>query len=300
VLEMTDDARGPLAVAELRGVRKRYRKAIALRGVDLQLHPGELVALLGPNGAGKTTAVGVLLGQRRPDAGWARVFGRDPTLPSARRLVGATPQEVGFPDNLTVAEVVDLVRVHYPHPAATSELLGRFGLAEIAGRRAGGLSGGQQRRLAVALAFAGRPRLVVMDEPTSGLDVEARHRLWEVVRTFVADGGAVLLTTHYLEEAQALASRVVVIAGGAIIAQGSVEEIVARVGLSRVHLRAPALPDLPTVTRVEAGNGSYTLYTADPDHLVRALSLQGVAFTGLQIDRASLEEAFVSLTGGER
>jgi ABC-2 type transport system ATP-binding protein len=295
---MTSDARGPLAVAELRGVHKRYRKAIALRGVDLQLHPGELVALLGPNGAGKTTAVGILLGQRRPDAGSARLFGRDPTLPAARRSVGVTPQEIGFPDNLTVAEVVDLVRVHYPHPAATAELLGRFGLAEVAGRRAGGLSGGQQRRLAVALAFAGRPQAVVMDEPTTGLDVEARRRLWEVVRAFVADGGAVLLTTHYLEEAQALASRVMVIASGAIIAHGSVEEIVAQVGLSRVHLRAPALPDLPAVTRVEVNNGSYTLYTADPDGLVRALSLQGVPFTGLQVERASLEEAFLSLTGG--
>jgi ABC-2 type transport system ATP-binding protein len=194
--------------------------------------------------------------------------------------------------------VVDLVRVHYPHPAATSGLLERFGLAEVAGRRAGGLSGGQTRRLAVALAFAGRPQAVVMDEPTSGLDVEARHRLWEVVRAFVAGGGAVLLTTHYLEEAQALASRVVVIAGGGIIAHGSVEEITARVGLSRVHLRAPTLPELPGVTRVEANDGSYTLHTADPDGLVRALSLKGVAFTGLQVERASLEEAFLSLTGG--
>jgi ABC-2 type transport system ATP-binding protein len=295
---MTNDARGPLAVAELRGVHKRYRKAIALRGVDLQLHPGELVALLGPNGAGKTTAVGILLGQRRPDAGSARLFGRDPTMPATRRSVGVTPQEVGFPDNLTVTEVVDLVRVHYPRPAATSELLERFGLAEVAGRRAGGLSGGQQRRLAVALAFAGRPQAVVMDEPTSGLDVEARHRLWEVVRAFVADGGTVLLTTHYLEEAQALASRVVVIAGGQVIAQGGVEDITGRVGLSRVRLRAPALPELPGVSHVEANNGSYTLYTADPDGLIRALALEGVAFTGLQVERTSLEEAFLRLTGG--
>jgi ABC-2 type transport system ATP-binding protein len=295
---MTTDAVDVHVVAELRGVHKRYGKVEALQGIDLQLHAGELVALLGPNGAGKTSAVGILVGQRRPDAGSARLFGRDPTLPAARRSVGVTPQEVGFPDNLTVTEVVDLVRVHYPHPAPTSELLERFGLAEVAGRRAGGLSGGQQRRLAVALAFAGRPQAVVMDEPTSGLDVEARHRLWEVIRAFVADGGSVLLTTHYLEEAQALASHVVVIAGGELIVHGSVEEIVARVGLSRVHLRAPALPDLPAGTRVEASNGSYTLYTADPDGLVRALSLQGVAFTGLQVERASLEEAFLSLTGG--
>src|SRR6266508_4300732 len=263
---MTTDAVDAQVVAELWGVHKRYGKVEALRGVDLQLHAGELVALLGPNGAGKTTAVGILLGQRRPDAGSARLFGRDPTRPAARRSVGVTPQEVGFPDNLTVAEVVDLVRVHYPHPAATSELLGRFGLAEVAGRRAGGLSGGQQRRLAVALAFAGRPQAVVMDEPTSGLDVEARRRLWEVVRAFVADGGAVLLT--------------------------------ARVGLSRVRLRAPSLPKLPAVTSVEVTNGSYILYTADPDELVRTLSLQGVPFSGLQVERASLEEAFLSLTGG--
>jgi ABC-2 type transport system ATP-binding protein len=295
---MTTDAVDAHVVAELRGVHKHYGKVEALQGVDLQIHPGELVALLGPNGAGKTSAVGVLLGQRRPDAGSARVFGRDPTLPSARRLVGVTQQEAGFPDNLTVVEVVDLVRVHYPNPSPTQDLLGRFGLVTVAGRRAGGLSGGQTRRLAVALAFAGRPRLVVLDEPTTGLDVEARHRLWEVVRTFVADGGSVLLTTHYLEEAQALASRVVVIADGTIIAQGGVDDITARAGLSRVRLRAPSLPELPAGTRVEASNGSYTLYTADPDGLVRGLSLQGVPFTGLQIDRASLEEAFVSLTGG--
>ena len=275
-----------------------YGKLDALQGVDLEIQPGELVALLGPNGAGKTTAVSILLGQRRPDAGSARLFSQDPTLPAARRPVGVTLQESGFPDNLTVAEVVDLVRVHYPDPAAAPALLDRFGLTEVAGRRAGGLSGGQTRRLAVALAFAGRPQAVVLDEPTTGLDVESRHRLWEVVRAFVADGGAVLLTTHYLEEAQALASRVVVIADGQIIAQGSVDDITARTGLSRVHLQAPALPELPGVTRVEATNGSYTLYTADPDGLVRALTLNGVAFSGLRVERASLEEAFLHLTGG--
>jgi ABC-2 type transport system ATP-binding protein len=128
--------------------------------------------------------------------------------------------------------------------------------------------------------------------------VAARHRLWEVLRAFVADGRSVLLTTHYLEEAQALASRVVVLADGQIIAHGSVDEIVARVGLSRVRLRAPSLPELAGVTRVEASNGSSTLSTADPDGLVRTLSLNGVAFTGLRVERASLAEAFLSLTGG--
>jgi ABC-2 type transport system ATP-binding protein len=295
---MTDDARGLQTAAALRGVHKRYGKVEALGGIDLEIQPGELLALLGPNGAGKTTAVSILLGQRRPDAGTARLFGRDPTLPAARRPVGVTLQESRFPDNLSVREMVDLVRIHYPHPAAPRELLERFGLSEVAGRRAGGLSGGQTRRLAVALAFAGQPRLVVLDEPTTGLDVEARHRLWEVLRAFVADGGTVLLTTHYLEEAQTLASRVVVIADGRIIAHGSVEDITARVGLSRVHLRAPSLPELPAGTHAESSNGVHTLYTADPDGLVRALALEGVAFTGLQVERASLEEAFLRLTGG--
>ena len=295
---MTSHALGAHAVAELRGVHKRYGKVQALRGVDLHLHAGELIALLGPNGAGKTTAVSILLGQRRPDAGSARLFGHDPTRPAARRQVGVTPQQTGFPDNLTVREVVDLIRVHYPDPAPTRELLDRFGLTDVAGRRAGGLSGGQTRRLAVALAFAGRPQAVVLDEPTTGLDVEARHRLWEVVQAFVADGGTVLLTTHYLEEAQALASGVVVIADGRIIAHGSVDDITARVGVSRVHLRAPALPELPGVTHVETTNGSHILYTPDPDELVRALAHQEVPFTGLRVEQASLEEAFLRLTGG--
>jgi ABC-2 type transport system ATP-binding protein len=127
--EMTDDARDPQAVAELQGIHKRHGKVDALQGVDLEIQPGELVALLGPNEAGKTTAVSILLGQRRPDAGSARLFGREPTLPAARRPVGVTLQESGFPDNLTVAEVVDLVRVHYPDPAPTGDLLDRFGLA---------------------------------------------------------------------------------------------------------------------------------------------------------------------------
>jgi ABC-2 type transport system ATP-binding protein len=297
-MELSNDGVGARAVAELRGVHKRYGKVEALRGVDLQVHPGELVALLGPNGAGKTTAVSVLLGQRRPDAGSARLFARAPTGPAARRAVGATPQVAGFPENLTVAEVVDLVRVHYEHPAATPELLERFALSGVAGRRAGGLSGGQQRRLAVALAFAGRPRLVVLDEPTTGFDLQARRELWQIVRAFVADGGAVLLTTHYLEEADALASRVVVLARGRIIAQGSVDDITARAGRSRVHVQAPSLPELPAGTQAESSNGSHILYTADPDGLVRALVRQGVPFTHLQIERASLEEAILSLTGG--
>jgi ABC-2 type transport system ATP-binding protein len=296
---MKDPGERGKAVARLYNVHKRFGRAHALEGVDLDVHAGELLALLGPNGAGKTTAVSILLGQRRPDSGSALLFGQDPTDPAARRSVGATPQETGFPDNLKVREVIDLVRAHYPEPASTGELLSRFGLGQVAGRRAGGLSGGQKRRLAGALAFAGNPRAVILDEPTTGLDVESRRGVWELIRGFVAGGGTVLLTTHYLEEAEMLASRIIVISDGQIVAQGAVEEIRERAGLSRVRLRARSLPDLPGIARAERANDHHTLYTADPDQLVRALALQGVAFTGLQVERASLEEAFLTLTGEE-
>jgi ABC-2 type transport system ATP-binding protein len=295
MMEPTDAA--VRTVMELRGVRKRYGDVEALRGVDFHLRTGEQVALLGPNGAGKTTAVSILLGLRRPDAGSARLFGQNPVLPSARRSIGVTPQETGFPDGLTVGEVVDLVRAHYPNPIATGRLLERFGLSAMARRRAGKLSGGEARRLAVALAFAGRPRAVVLDEPTTGLDVESRLAVWGVLRDFVTGGGSVLLTTHYLEEAQVLASRVVLISDATITAQGSVEEITSQAGLSRVRLRALTLPDLPAVSRVESTDGLHTPYTSDPDAVVRALVLKGVPFTDLHIERASLEEAFLSLTG---
>ena len=233
-----------MPIAELNQVEKRYGTTEALKSVDLRVERGELVALLGPNGAGKTTAVNVLLGQRKPDSGTARLFGRNPREPAARTLVGVTPQRTAFPQNLKVREVVDLVQAHYPDTSSGNHLLDRFGLADLERRSAGGLSGGEQRRLALALAFAfaGNPKAVFLDEPTTGVDVEARHNLWTGIRSFVEAGGTVLLTTHYLEEAEDLASRIVVIHHGSIIADGSVSEITASVGLSRVRVRAKNLP----------------------------------------------------------
>jgi len=289
-----------MSIAELKNVEKRYGTVAALEGVDLGVERGELLALLGPNGAGKTTAVNVLLGQRRPDKGTARLFGRNPREPGARQLVGVTPQQTAFPQNLKVREVVDLVQAHYPEPGSGERLLERFGLGELGRRAAGGLSGGQQRRLALALAFAGSPKAVFLDEPTTGVDVEARHNLWTGIRSFVDAGGTVLLTTHYLEEAEALASRIVVIDHGSIVAEGSVAEITASVGLSRVRLRAEHLPELANADRIEAKNGTKVIYTADPDALIQELAAAGVRFEGLEITRAGLEEAFLTLTGGER
>jgi ABC-2 type transport system ATP-binding protein len=205
-------------VAVLAGVSKSFGRIPALDRLDLSIDAGETVVLLGPNGAGKTTALALLLGLRRPDSGEVRLFGRDPRDPRARRQTGCTPQEASFPATLRVCEVVELVRTHYPAARGRATLLEEFHLADLERRQIGGLSGGQRRRLACALAFAGDPDLVVLDEPSNGLDLESRLRLWETIR---ASRCAVLLTTHSFEEAEALATRVAVLHGGRVVASGS-------------------------------------------------------------------------------
>lgn len=215
----------PAAAASLHGVVKCFGDVAALDDIDLTVGEGEIVAVLGPNGAGKTTAVSLLLGLRRPDRGTAEVLGRDPCSPRARTSVGAAPQEMSFPPTLRVGELVEFVRAHYPEPLRSDVVLETFALADVAGRQVGGLSGGQRRRLAVSLAFAGDPQLAILDEPTAGLDVETRRALWDAIRRHAGRGRSVLLTTHHLEEAEALAHRIVVIAGGKVLAAGSAAEI---------------------------------------------------------------------------
>lgn len=214
-----------MIAAALHAVSKHFGGHAALSSVDLVIDAGEVVALLGPNGAGKTTALSILLGLRRPDAGRAELFGDDPRHPAARAAIGVTPQECGFPPTLRSGEIVDLVRAHFPAPAPRAELLERFGLAGVERRQTGGLSGGERRRLAVALAFAGSPRAVFLDEPTAGLDVEARRSLWRELQLYAAAGGTVLLTTHHLEEAEALASRIAFLSQGRIVAEGTPAEL---------------------------------------------------------------------------
>ncbi len=218
-------AAAPGSAVCLRGVEKRFGEIAALRGVDLSIEPGQTVALLGPNGAGKTTLLSIVLGLRRPDAGRVELFGRDPRRWQSRTVVGTTPQETSFPPTLRCREVVDFVRAHYPSGPSTNELLERFDLCELGGRQTGGLSGGQRQRLGVALAFAGAPRLVVLDEPTSGLDVEARRGVWSAIRTNAATDGTTLIATHNLQEAEALAGRIVVVARGAVCADGTAAAI---------------------------------------------------------------------------
>lgn len=284
---------------ELQAVSKRFGDCVALTDVSLEVRSGEVIALLGPNGAGKTTAIGILLGLRRPDRGHAWLFGRSPLERCARRRVGVIPQEVGFPPSVTVDEVIDLVRRHYERPHSAEEVAERFGLAHIRARRAGGLSSGERRRLALALAFTGRPDLVVLDEPSAGLDLQARHALWRTVREFGSGGGAVLMTTHYLEEAEAQAQRVVVLNKGRVIAGGSVTDIAGSVGLTQLRFKAASLPDLPGVVHAAREGTEWIVQCRDADAYVRELVRADVLFRGLEIERLSLERAFLALTADE-
>jgi ABC-2 type transport system ATP-binding protein len=281
------------------GVTRRYGDVLALDGVSVDIRSGELVGLLGPNGAGKTTLMNLLVGLRRPTAGTVQLCGGSPRDEETRRGIGMTPQETALPAPWRVGELVDFVAAHFPDPVGRGELLARFGLQDLQHRQVGGLSGGQQRRLAVALAFTGQPRVVFLDEPTTGLDIEARHELWNDIRSFHAGGGTVLLTSHYLEEVETLAQRVIVIDRGHIIADGSVSDVRALVGLKRVTLTCPALPALAGVARVERDGDRTHLLTSDADQLVRDLVISGAAFSDLEIRAASLEDAFLALTANQ-
>jgi ABC-2 type transport system ATP-binding protein len=205
------------------GLRKRYRGVTALDGVDLEIGHGEVYALLGPNGAGKTTTVEILEGYRRRDAGTVRVLGTDPQrAPTSWRYdIGVVLQEARDLPELTVAETVRHFAGYYPRPRPVDEVIELVGLGEVAGRRLRALSGGQRRRVDVAIGIVGRPRLLFLDEPTTGFDPQARRRFWELIRTLACDDDmTILLTTHYLEEAEALADRIGVLRQGRIVAEG--------------------------------------------------------------------------------
>ncbi|HEX7829900.1 MAG TPA: ABC transporter ATP-binding protein [Thermoanaerobaculia bacterium] len=211
--------------AHFSSVTKHYGMVEALRGLDLTIRPGELLALLGANGAGKTTAVRLLLGLAKPTSGSVQVFGGDPRDARSRTRMGAVLQVARVPETLKVKEHIDLFRSYYPNPLPFAEIVAAANLEGIENRKYGQLSGGQQKRVLFALAIAGNPDLLILDEPTVGLDVEARRALWKQIRAFVALGKSVLLTTHYLAEAEALASRVVVLNKGVVIKEGTPGEI---------------------------------------------------------------------------
>jgi ABC-2 type transport system ATP-binding protein len=289
-----------LIVASLEGVNKNYGSVRALRGVDFRVRAGEVVALLGPNGAGKTTAVKLLLGLLQPDSGKARVFGGDPTNPENRMRAGAMLQVGRVPETLRVREHIDLFSTYYPRPMALADVLAAAGLEKLSDRKFGDLSGGQRQRVLFALAICGDPDLLFLDEPTVGLDVEARRMLWDEIRRMVDRGKTVLLTTHYLQEADELADRVAVINRGEIIAQGRPSEIKAKTAGKRIRcltsLSIGTLRQIPGVTEVKEDREAVEIHAVQAESIVRELLARDAGLSGLEVSSAGLEEAFLALT----
>ncbi|NYF78481.1 ABC transporter ATP-binding protein [Granulicella arctica] len=290
----------PHAVAALVGVTKRYGANTALDGLSLSLHAGEVVALLGPNGAGKSTAVRLMLGLTGPTAGAVRVFGCDPRMVASRARVGAMLQVASVPKSLKVREHIDLFRSYYPAPLAFDEVVRIAQLQGIENRLYEHLSGGQRQRLLFGLAMCGDPDLVFLDEPTVGMDIEARRGLWAQIRLLAERGKTVLLTTHYLEEADALAHRIVVIDKGRVVSEGTPAEIKSR-GAGRTircatRLTAEFLWTLPSVTAVEQVRGLTVVTAMQVEAVVREMLLRDEALSELEIASPALEDAFLALT----
>jgi len=298
--QRADTANAGLIVASLEGVNKNYGHVRALRGVDFRVRAGEVVALLGPNGAGKTTAVKLLLGLIPPNSGRARVFGGDPTNPENRMRTGAMLQVGRVPETLRVREHIDLFSSYYEKPMVAAEVLAAAGLEKLSDRKFGDLSGGQRQRVLFALAICGDPDLLFLDEPTVGLDVEARRMLWDEIRRMVGRGKTVLLTTHYLQEADALADRVAVINQGEIIAEGTPSEIKAKTAGKRIRcvtsLSVNALRQIRGVTEVKEDREAVEIHAVEAEPVVRELLVRDVKLSSLEVTSAGLEEAFLALT----
>ena len=301
-----DGAADPECAVRVRGLVKSYGDVAAVSGVDFDIARGEVFALLGPNGAGKTTTVEILEGFRRRDGGDVAVLGVDPGRHRARLKprVGIVLQSTGVDRYLTVAETIAMYSGYYPHPRPVNEVIDLVGLVDKRNSRVVKLSGGQQRRLDVAIALAGDPELLFLDEPTTGFDPSARHEAWQVVKNLAALGKTVLLTTHYMDEAQYLADRVAVIAAGRIVAEGSPASIGGRdIAEATVRYRVPTgtVPP-PDLGGPETTDGWVSLA---PEDLARALYRlsgwaieHGIDLAGLEITRPSLEDVYLRLTGG--
>ena len=287
-------------VASLQGITKSYGNVHALKNVQMSIRAGELVALLGPNGAGKTTAVKLLLGLASPSAGQVSVFGGNPIQPEVRMRIGAMLQVAKVPETLKVREHLDLFSSYYLNPMPMNEVVAAAGLEQIKDRKFGELSGGQRQRVLFALAICGNPDIIFLDEPTVGLDVEARRMLWEQIRKLVSRGKTILLTTHYLQEADALADRVVVINQGQIIAEGTPAEIKAQTSGKKIRcvsqLPIDVVRSFPGVVDVKADREAIEINAKDAETVVRELLLHDASLSGLEVTSAGLEEAFLALT----
>ena len=302
VKQIVEDRAHP-AVAALTGVTKRYGAMTALDGLSLALRPGEVLALLGPNGAGKSTSIRCLLGLIAPTSGTVRVFGQDPRKPAARARIGAMLQVARIPEALKVKEHIDLFRSYYPNPLPVAEIVRIAGLEGIEDRQFGTLSGGQKQRVLFGLAVSGDPDLVFLDEPTVGMDIEARRGLWAQIRVLAAQGKTVLLTTHYLEEADALAHRIVVLNKGCVVSEGTPAEIKAQAAGAlgrkiRCHtgLSDEVLWSLDSVTAVARQGDVVTVTAARAENVVREMLRRDEGLANLEITSPALEDAFLEIT----
>jgi ABC-2 type transport system ATP-binding protein len=302
-----DNGSGTLAI-QLDGLHKSYGDVAAVRGISIAVARGETCCMVGPNGAGKTTCVECVTGVLQPNAGTVNVFGFDPA--QDRRAVfarvGVQLQEGGIYKRIRVREAIDLFATMYPQPWPTSELLADFGLEDCAGRYFGNLSGGEKRRVLVALATVGRPELLILDEPTTGLDPQARYQMWGYFARYVASGGTVLVTTHQLGEAEEHGSRIVLIDSGKVLADGTPRELMrahglaTRVAIVRPEGERPSLEAMPAVTAVEVLDDRLVVYGRGPevvDQLSQAVGADVVAEFDAEIRPASLEDLFLLETG---
>jgi ABC-2 type transport system ATP-binding protein len=294
-------------VIEVRGLRKSYGDLEAVKGIDLHVERGEVFALLGPNGAGKTTTTEILEGFRNATAGEVAVLGYDPAKHETgyRRRIGIVLQSTGVDPYLTVGETVELYTGYYPTPRRVDEVIQLVGLAEKRDTRVDKLSGGQQRRLDVAIGLAGDPELLFLDEPTTGFDPGARRNAWQMVRNLTAIGKTVFLTTHFMDEAQYLASRVAVIARGEIVAEGPPSTLAGRDRMRTViRFRPPAgAGDVPSLGQTRVADGSFELQVDDPTHALHELTGWaldcGERFETLEVVRPTLEDVYLELTGAD-
>lgn len=288
------------SLAELAGVSKRYGSIVALDGLDLGVRRAELLAILGPNGAGKTTAISLLLGLQQPDTGKASLFHQSPLKLEARRQVGVMMQEVTLAEDLRVREHIDLIGHYYPDPLSPEAAMEMTRTTALADRPYGKLSAGQKRQVQFAVAVCGRPKLLFLDEPTVGLDVQARAVLWETIRSLVRQGSSIVLTTHYLEEAQALADRVAVLANGRLIASGTVSEMRALVSRKRITcsttLTFEEIATWPGVESVTRDRELLHITVTDAEEVTRRLVIADPKVRDLEVHRAGLAEAFTELT----
>jgi ABC-2 type transport system ATP-binding protein len=297
---MTSSSAPPTGIV-LSGLSKSYGPVQAVRSLDLVIAPGEIVALLGPNGAGKTTTIDMMLGLTRPDSGSVTLFGQPPGEAVAHGIVGAMLQTGALIPHMRVRELVAMVASLYPHPLGTDEVLAVAGIADLADRQASKLSGGQQQRVRLALGLAGDPDLLLLDEPTAAIDVEGRHDFWVSMRSVAAQGKTIVFATHYLEEADTHADRIVLLARGTIVADGPATEIKARVGARTIRATLPgadlaSLAALPGVLNADRHGDSVILTCSDAEEALRGLLSHFSGVRDLEVRGSGIEEAFLALT----